>query len=105
MKRVILICIAIVVIAVSCKPADPVANFNIVSGNGGTAPCAVSFENTSENATSFTWNFGDGSASSEKSPTHTYTSGGSYTVTLSAWNESSLKTATTSKSVSIKENT
>ena len=34
------------------------------------------------NPTSWSWNFGDGSSSSAQNPSHTYTSVGSYTVTL-----------------------
>lgn len=47
---------------------------------------SVSFTNNSQNATSYHWNFGDGSTSSEANPTHTYQTGGSYSVTLSATN-------------------
>lgn len=46
------------------------------------------FTNTSVNATSFEWDFGDGNTSTEKSPTHTYASAGSYDVVLTATNES-----------------
>lgn len=46
----------------------------------------VSFANTSQNATTYLWEFGDGSTSNEANPTHTYLNGGTYTVTLSATN-------------------
>lgn len=36
------------------------------------------------------WYFGDGTYSHYKNPTHGYTSGGSYTVTLTVWDESNL---------------
>ncbi|MBP7167118.1 MAG: PKD domain-containing protein [Bacteroidia bacterium] len=42
----------------------------------------VSFQNSSQNATNFSWNFGDGQTSSVSSPTHTYSTPGQYTVTL-----------------------
>jgi len=47
----------------------------------------VAFTNTSTGATSYQWNFGDGNASPEESPLHTYTAGGAYTVGLNAWND------------------
>jgi gliding motility-associated-like protein len=46
----------------------------------------VTFTNTSSGVTplSYTWNFGDGSFSNTKNPTHTYTTPGTYTVSLTA---------------------
>ncbi len=44
----------------------------------------VTFTNASENAVSYSWDFGDGNTSTEKSPIHTYEAPGTYTVTLSA---------------------
>lgn len=50
-------------------------------------PQLVSFINTSENAREFLWDFGDGSeTSTQKHPTHLYEEGGTYTVTLIAFN-------------------
>ena len=42
----------------------------------------ASFTNTSDNATSYLWNFGDGETSTEKDPVHVYDSKGNYTVSL-----------------------
>ncbi|MDX2135361.1 MAG: PKD domain-containing protein [Saprospiraceae bacterium] len=50
--------------------------------NGAT----VSFTNTSTDATSYNWTFGDGQSSTQTNPTHTYTSDGTYTVRLIATN-------------------
>jgi len=48
-----------------------------------------SFQNLSTNATSFQWNFGDGSpVVTEENPTHEYAGNGAYTVTLIASNPS-----------------
>ncbi|MBS1763802.1 MAG: PKD domain-containing protein [Bacteroidetes bacterium] len=44
----------------------------------------VNFTNTSQNAVSFSWNFGDGQSSTAASPTHTFAAPGSYTVQLIA---------------------
>jgi PKD repeat protein len=52
----------------------------------GTAPLSVAFSNASTNATSYSWSFGDGTTSTDSSPTHTFTAAGSYEVTLEASN-------------------
>jgi len=49
-----------------------------------TYPATVSFSNQSNNATSFIWDFGDGTSSTQNSPSHTYTAYGDYTVKLYA---------------------
>jgi hypothetical protein len=60
----------------------PVADFTYVVNE-----FVVSFINTSDNATSYLWNFGDGITSTQKHPIHTYATSGSYTVTLTAYND------------------
>ncbi len=59
----------------------PVAEF--MPPVAGCAPYTVNFRNTGRGA-SFLWNFGDGTTSTERNPSHTYTQGGVYTVTLIA---------------------
>ncbi len=44
----------------------------------------VTFTNTSTNATSYSWDFGDGNSSTDENPVHTYASYGTYTVVLTA---------------------
>ncbi|MGE0637779.1 MAG: M4 family metallopeptidase [Bacteroidia bacterium] len=51
---------------------------------GCSIPFTVNFTNLSTNAGTFTWNFGDGNTSTSTNPSHTYTSFGNYTVTLTA---------------------
>lgn len=46
----------------------------------------IHFENQSQGATSYSWNFGDGFTSYAVNPTHTYLQTGTYTVTLTAYN-------------------
>lgn len=65
--------------------AAPVAGFTSTGGNCD-APCPVTFTNTSTNATTYSWNFGDGGTSSEENPVHTYASGGTWAVVLTATN-------------------
>lgn len=55
----------------------------------GLAPLAVQFNDTSTSdapIVNWFWDFGDGSTSTERNPLHTYTSPGSYSVTLTAAN-------------------
>ncbi|HBX51189.1 MAG: hypothetical protein A2275_09130 [Bacteroidetes bacterium RIFOXYA12_FULL_35_11] len=46
------------------------------------APATVNFINESANGQSFLWNFGDGTTSTDINPSHTYSSQGTFTVTL-----------------------
>jgi len=62
---------------------------DFIGGNFCSSDNSISFVNTSENASSYLWNFGDGNTSTETSPTHTYTEPGAYTVTLISNNPSS----------------
>ena len=72
---------------ISCDEEDetpgvePVAAFSITANE-----LTVTFSNTSTVATSYSWDFGDGSTSNETSPVHTYAEGGTYDVKLTATN-------------------
>ena len=62
----------------------------------GCPPLTVNFGNTSTNATSYTWDFGDNtSGSTSATPTHTYTTKGIYTARLIAENPNACKTRDT----------
>ncbi|HMK47621.1 MAG TPA: PKD domain-containing protein [Methanocella sp.] len=68
----------------------PVASFSS-SDTSGQAPATISFTDLSTNSpTSWQWDFGDGSTSDERSPTHTYDKAGNYTVTLEAANSAGI---------------
>lgn len=67
----------------------PIANFTIQGET--TAPTKISFENMSEKADSFYWDFGDGYTSSDSSPVHRYRSSGNYVVSLKAMKEGKKK--------------
>ena len=64
---------------------SPVASFSTTTSTG-CAPLNVQFTNTSQNATSYTWNFGNGNTSVLQNPSNVYLSSGTYTVSLSATN-------------------
>jgi PKD repeat protein len=60
-----------------------------------TAPCDVAFTNsTVGESVSYQWDFGDGGVSNEKTPTHRYTTGGTYNVKLTATNSSGTNSLT-----------
>ncbi len=62
----------------------PVASFTVNGSTSGCAPLTVQFTNTSVNATSWQWDFGNGNTSALANPAMTYLSAGSYTVKLVA---------------------
>lgn len=60
----------------------PTANFSATTLSGNS-PLSVGFTDTSTGTiTSWLWGFGDGSTSTAKNPTHTYSSAGTYSVSL-----------------------
>ena len=68
----------------SCSP--PAADFT-VDVTSGSAPLTVIFtDNSTGNPTSWLWNFGDGTNSTEQNPSHTYSNTGLYDVSLKASN-------------------
>ncbi len=68
----------------------PVANFN-ANPTSGPAPLSVRFTDSSQNATGWNWNFGDGNTSIAKNPINTYSKAGNYTVNLTVSNENGTK--------------
>ncbi len=67
------------------EPApEPIASFQYEISDDNYLE--VSFTSFSQNAVSYSWNFGDGGTSTEANPTHTYAEAGSYNVTLTVEN-------------------
>lgn len=83
MRKIILILFTTIFIT-SCENTfstpKPDAKFNFTYLNDGK----VLFSNISDNGDTYFWNFGDGSSSTEHSPTYTYKRNGNYDVTLRA---------------------
>jgi|SRR5690554_5324434 len=65
----------------------PTANFTMDAFESCSAPFTVSFTNTSTGASNYLWDFGDGNTSTDANPTHTYTSEGDFSVSLTVTNE------------------
>ncbi|MGB9939634.1 S8 family serine peptidase [Methanosarcina sp.] len=79
----------------------PVADFSAKPASGN-APLKVSFSDMSTGApASWLWDFGDGSTSTDKNPTHTYSTAGKYTVGLTVENAVGSSTATKSDYISV----
>lgn len=83
MKRIFYIAAIIPLFLISCEK-QPRAQFSADPGDPVVGE-EVWFTNESENADRFEWDFGDGYASNEANPVHTYTASASYEVTLKAW--------------------
>jgi gliding motility-associated-like protein len=76
-------CLDSATVTVQVLPQPEAAYLN--SPANGCAPHAMSFMQTSSNATAYTWNFGDGSpVSNQPEPMHIFEAPGSYVVTLTA---------------------
>mgnify|MGYP006284416803 CR=1 FL=1 len=90
-KIVLLLCIAF--LFNSCEEEEkPMADFSI----SGLEEIGVSlkFENKSQNCSSYSWNFGDGTSSTLENPLHVYRERGTYSVTLTAEGENGTSVAT-----------
>lgn len=60
------------------------AQFTASPTSGCTTPTTVNFTNTSSNASTYSWSFGDSGTSTAQNPSHTYNALGTYTVKLVA---------------------
>lgn len=79
---------------------EPVSCFN-QSESVAEPGDAISFTNCSWLGSSYRWDFGDGSFSDQKEPTHTYVAPGFYTITLEVSNKSGSKTGTSANVITI----
>ncbi|WP_162198324.1 PKD domain-containing protein, partial [Methanosarcina sp. 2.H.T.1A.6] len=90
-------------ITVTSDVSAPVASFTSDS-NAGNIPFIVKFTDTSTGkVSSWTWDFGDGSTSTDQNPTHTYVTLGSYKVTLTATGPGGSNTTTAADSITVSE--
>jgi trimeric autotransporter adhesin len=77
------------------------ANFT-ATPTTGAAPLAVTFTDTSTgDPTAWSWNFGDGTTSTQRNPSKTYANPGSYTVSLTVTGKDGVSTNTTTRAAYI----
>lgn len=83
--------ITLVLLTTGCPndpdPLDPppVASFDI-NPESAEVGVTINFQNTSQNATTFEWDFDDGTNSLDENPAHVYATEGNYSVKLTASN-------------------
>jgi PKD repeat protein len=65
---------------------SPVADFTVSATEADTSTSIQFTDQSTNEPTSWQWDFGDGNQSTQQNPTHTYTSAGVYTVELTATN-------------------
>jgi PKD repeat protein len=81
--------------------AAPAVNFT-VTPTSGNAPLTVTFNNTTTGQVQgWSWSFGDGATSTQKSPTHSYTKAGSYKPTLTATGPGGTVTKTAATAITV----
>jgi N-acetylneuraminic acid mutarotase len=91
MKKLTIVLIPILIYSLGCKKDQngednlPVASFTISAEISRPAE-TINFQNTSQNATTFEWDFGDGNTSSAENPSHIYNETGTYTIKLKVTN-------------------
>jgi PKD repeat protein len=97
----------------SCDESFPVPHpstqsmFSFTVDNNSIAPATVTFTNLSKNATSYSWDFGNGEISTEENPQVTYNEAGNFTVSLTVGSDNPdlhYNTLTSNKTVVIKSN-
>ncbi|NNF01363.1 MAG: PKD domain-containing protein, partial [Bacteroidia bacterium] len=80
---------------------DPIPDFTISPNDTACDILNATFNNTSTNALSYDWDFGDGISSTLFSPTHLYNVPGNYNVTLIAKNTGCQRTLTVQNAIVI----
>jgi PKD repeat protein len=82
-------------------PLPPVASFTSTP-TAGSAPLTVTFTDASKGQiTTWVWTFGDNNGSFAQNPQHTYTSAGTYSVTLTVKGPGGSNTATSQRYITV----
>lgn len=75
--------LAVTILACTLFACQPTAEFELITMQAYVG-VPVEFQNLSDKATSYKWDFGDGRGSTAANPKHTYSASGTYSVTLEA---------------------
>jgi PKD repeat protein len=89
-------------------PASTVPKFTFAIDNDAFAPATATFANVSivperAGTVAYTWNFGDGTSSTEPSPTHTFKEPGAYSVNLVVVTSESLEIRDVTQTIVVKD--
>ncbi|MFC2119140.1 PKD domain-containing protein [Bacteroidota bacterium] len=96
-----LIILLITIVLIGCEKEEvPIASFTMDKTSAGTGE-TISFTNTSENATSYVWDFGDGNTSTDENPIYSYSVGGDFTITLTATGSGGTNSTTKTITISL----
>ncbi|HYP49412.1 MAG TPA: PKD domain-containing protein [Pyrinomonadaceae bacterium] len=92
-------------VASSTEPQPPVA---VISATQGSDSLTINFSSSNSSdpdgtITGYAWDFGDGTTSTVANPVKTYSSAGTYTVTLTVTDNSGL-TGTSSQAITVQQN-
>ena len=77
---------ALLLVLMFSSCSKPVADF-VFHQETDQAPAEITFENKSNKATQYLWDFGDGNSSEEASPVHRYVQSGNYEIALTVSDE------------------
>lgn len=98
LKKSLLLFFTFIAILFSACKKMPTASFS-TSKASAEIDEVITFTNTSSDAVSYSWTFGDGGVSTDESPSHAYTAAGTYSVTLTAYSKKEKKSATMTKTI------
>lgn len=100
-KSLFLLSVTVMLAFTACKKTQDVAatpkavfSTNIVAGSEPKEFDAIQLTNTSTDNNTYLWDFGDGTTSTEKTPTLSYKMHGTYTIKLTVTNSMGQKSTT-----------
>lgn len=102
MKNYIIFLVGTLTFSFASCTKEPTANIN-ANKTEVEVNEEVSFTNSSQEAESYLWEFGDGTTSTQKEPVKAYSKAGEYTVYLTAYSKNEKKDDRASLIVSVKE--